>query len=200
MDVSKILDGIRTEYISVFVNEVANVQKQGFVALEPAKMQESGDYLTQGDLDLPSRNDCLLMADDQVKKLSLDPDIKHFDFEPVHRQWNDKIKVSIYPFHWGQCDCRFFDNRFNDEQINWHYLRQWYLKWFDEGMMDIHGFSGCLHSMSDPVPVNNGFRVLIDFGSAPIAAFEDMIETAEIMGFRSATIGTTSKESKASLY
>lgn len=189
MDVSKILDSVRSDYISGFVNEISNVQEQGFVALEPPKMEDSGDIITHGDLELPSRNDWLVMIEDQVNKYSFDLAVSNISFEPVHLKWNDNISISIYPFHWGQCYCHLSDNKDEDADINWHFLRQWYLKWFDEGISDIHGFSGCVHSMTDPKPVDNGFQLLIDFGSAPIEAIEDWVETAEYMGFTKASIG-----------
>ena len=189
MDVEEIFSSARSIYISECLQALDELVSAELVALEQAKFtEESGEILTQGELELPIRDDCVLVNDATTQVLSFSINQGQFSFDPVHVNWTNNIQVSIYPFEWNQC-VLFFHR--GPQQVEWDFLRQWYFKWFDEGIMDDHGFLGCIHSMSDPELVDDGYKVIIDFGSAPIEAIEDWIETVGLMGYERVRIGYT---------
>jgi len=188
MDVEKILSSIRTDYISCFIQEIKGLQNGSYVAIEAPLLEESGEIETLGNLELPSRNDCVVVNDESTKNYSFTIEKSDFTFEPLHLKWVNNVQVSIYPFQWGSCLCRLIDG---PSDVDWHYLRQWFLKWFDDGISDEEGFLGCIHSMTDPVENENGYQFTIDFGSAPTDAIEDWIETVAYLGFKSASLGYT---------
>jgi len=186
MEVDKILFSIRSNYISGFVHELHDLQKEYYVALEPLNLEDSGEITTQGKLDLPSRIDYAVVKDESTENYSFTSSNETVSFDPLKLKSVNDIDLSIYPFLWGHCRCQLLKG---PEEADWQYLRQWYLKWFDEGISDEQGFSGCIHSMSDPEKIEQGYQMIIDFGSAPIDVIEDWIETVNLMGFKKVNLG-----------
>ena len=61
----------------------------------------------------------------------------------------------------------------------WAGLTDWFLKWFDiddTNELNEEGFYGVTHFLSDPEPIPAGQRVIVDFGSAPVQAFSELVE------------------------
>jgi hypothetical protein len=70
-------------------------------------------------------------------------------------------------------------------------LTAWVWRWIDDGdkkPQDELGFAGIIHSISFPKHDGGVWTTTIDFGSAPVEAFDDLVRTLAQMGVHSIVI------------
>jgi len=95
--------------------------------------------------------------------------------------------VKISPFPWNACPVQFETRSENIQPI-----LDWFDRWFDPEESKIAGDDGLfsvVHSVTK-TPTQPGFiRLLVDLGSAPIEAFQEMIDALHAMGIESLEIG-----------
>jgi uncharacterized protein YtpQ (UPF0354 family) len=97
------------------------------------------------------------------------------------------LEVSIFPLAWEQCTVRF-----RLESTNFDPLDAWFGRWrdLDEARpRDTDGLRGIVHHMLPPAAEGAGWMTVVDFGSAPVAAFEDMLRALETCGARDVRVG-----------
>jgi hypothetical protein len=165
----KTIEPARAIYIAQLQRVMASL---GDPHVEPALRQSDGTLATDGELQLPYRMD--LMPDDVGASIMVD--------SPTRSQivpWQTRlgaVDISIAPFVWDHATVSI---RGLPEGTSWEPLRQWFLQWFDiedEDPLNEEGLYGVVHYLSDPEAVSGGSAITIDFGSAPIEAFDSLMD------------------------
>jgi len=194
MGLSELLDEIRVVYLEEMMNSIDAVTAEDpalSVVIEPALVDESGETSTSDDsiLKLPVRLDLALYRDGALEKLSNVEVHEMIGFEPAEFMWGDELQVHLLPFSWDSLPIRFEPGFAPD----WEPLRAWFIRWFQEeedgGDSDEGDFLGAVHAISDPVSDEQGVVLAIDMGSAPLEAFEELLDVCEALGAQHVLFG-----------
>ncbi len=105
-------------------------------------------------------------------------------FEQLSFQWENSVTIKLNPFQWDYCSLVFTGNI-----TDWAPLKEWYTKWFAENPKENSMLSDCVHFISDPEKVEHGHQVYVDFGSADVAALEEVFDAAKTMGAKEVVVG-----------
>jgi hypothetical protein len=113
---------------------------------------------------------------------------RRVEFEPVSIECN-KTLVLLSPLVWDYVAIRFPGEL---EVSALAPLQSWFLRWFDAD--DVHelnseGFYGVVHFMSDPAFQADETCITVDMGSAPMQAFEELIDALGELGVPRAAVG-----------
>ena len=99
-----------------------------------------------------------------------------------------QMNIELNPFYWHGCD--FVLDKMTNE-IEW--LKDWTKKWIDdEDKMPINssGFSNVIHNVTRPTKNENGIKFSVDFGTADVDCFLDLIQQIEKQGIDNLKIGS----------
>jgi hypothetical protein len=190
MTVGQLLDEIRDNYLTLFYETILDINEAGMEALaEAALMDEDGTILREGALSLPMRVDIVGFVDGEAKdRLSVDsPSMLTFD--PIDFDWAGGLPTRLMPFHWDGCNVRVTGLH---EAADWTILRGWFERWFDSNdtsQPDDHGLHGVIHFLADPKREGKVTMFEVDFGSAPVEAFEEFLDALLDSGATSIEIG-----------
>lgn len=94
--------------------------------------------------------------------------------KPIIEDWDD-IKVTLKPIVWNAVE---FDVK-SSEKPDINQLANWHNKWFDpknKQKPNEHRLHKVIHKLSEPVINEDGWSVIVDFGSADIDAFLALIK------------------------
>ncbi|RAU84218.1 hypothetical protein [Pontibacter arcticus] len=122
-----------------------------------------------------SRMDYLIRVNDEWKIEELSPD-SYINHEPVVFE-NGKLTVELYPLFWHGCQFTI-----EDELGDYSYIEDWAKRWIDEEdtfKMNNEGLTGAIHSVSIPEQSKNILKFTVDFGTAPVECFMDLIKELE---------------------
>jgi hypothetical protein len=125
-----------------------------------------------------SRFDYLIKIDGEFKIEELSPDT--FSNHPKLDFKLEKLTIELNPFFWNGCE--FVIDKIY-ENIDW--LRNWTKKWIDEKdekSTDENGFCGVIHSVTYPIVENQVTKFTIDFGTADVYAFIELINEIQLSG------------------
>lgn len=103
----------------------------------------------------------------------------HLNFELLHEQIG-AVDVSLAPIAWNGVEIIAQLKEFEPSLIE-----RWTLKWLDIEdchAQDRHGLQSVIHSVVKPEFENNALHLSIDFGSAPLDSFMELISILEDMG------------------
>jgi hypothetical protein len=92
------------------------------------------------------------------------------------------IEVEINPFVWNGCELTF-----SNEPKNWNSYYSWAKKWLDIGdnkKLSPDGFQNVIHSVTFPKEENGKWTTSIDFGTAPINSFKELMLTLSGQGIK----------------
>ena len=156
---------------------------------EAACRDEGGALAGEGALNLPMRMDVVGFADGEATDtIRVDSD-SMLSFEPIDFEWSGGLPTRITPFAWDACDIRAFGI---PQATDWMHLRGWFDRWFDgedTRQADEHGLYGVIHFLSDPQREGGATIIQVDFGSAPIEAFEELLDALRDLGATKIEIG-----------
>jgi hypothetical protein len=119
-------------------------------------------------------------------ELNLD---KYLDFEQIEYNYGE-MKIELNPFYWNGCE--FILNEKPKEQ-DW--LIEWIKGWIDEddgNNEDSNGLSGVIHSVTRPKQSMHDYSFSVDFGSADLQSFLDLIDEIYLQGVKKLKIGSFS--------
>ncbi len=89
------------------------------------------------------------------------------------------LVLTVNPIAWNGVD-------FTIHTIsNWDGLEDWALRWLDvddSHPQDENGLQGVIHSVTTPEASNGSTSFSVDFGSAPVAAFEELLQLLVALG------------------
>jgi hypothetical protein len=114
---------------------------------------------------------------------------KYLDFEPIEYNYGELI-IELNPFYWNGCE---FILKTNSSENEW--LIEWTKKWIDEAdekHEGSDGLTGVIHSVTKPELSADTFSFSVDFGSADIEAFLDLINEIYLQEIKSLRIGSFS--------
>lgn len=189
MTVGQIIDEVRADYIKRFETAVAEQRAlAGGVLTEVALRDETGALVSEGLLQLPMRLDVVPMTHTGSEPaVSVDSETR-IEFDPLELLWGDRLEVTLKPFWWDSL-------RIELTVTHWERLRRWFMKWFSADR-DGNGESlGVVHFLSDPQPVSSRHVLTADLGTAPVEAFEELLEAVEASGATAVVIGGDPVES-----
>lgn len=184
MTLGELLDAIRDQYLGQFRARLG----PGWLA-ETAYRLEHGELAREGPLKLPLRLDLVEMTEAGGKPATVDAETI-LNFEPFEVEWAGGLNVRVEPFVWDACSvgCAGLP-----AVPDWKHLTDWFEHWFDPE--DIRspgpdGLSGVVHFLSEPQPDGNAFRFQVDFGSASVEAFEELLDALRDSGAAQVQIGS----------
>lgn len=134
------------------------------------------------------RLDYLDKINDEFKPTDFNSD-KYLNFEVIEYYYGE-MTIELHPFYWNGCE--FF---FESNSSNFDWLIKWAKKWIDEfdtKQEDLNGLTGIIHSVTKPDLIDNTFSFSVDFGSADIEAFQELINEFYIQNIKSVKIGSFS--------
>ncbi len=189
MGVGELLDRIRALYTERLSQVAEDLGKEpgARVLSEVALRGPDGHALREGGLGLPMRVDVVLFSSAGTPETrSVDSD-RVVRFDPVSFAWAQTLHVSMHPFQWDALSVCFQAPK---EPAGWKPLVEWYLGWFREGD-DGDGASllGVVHFLSEPEVAAGGVRLKADLGSAPVQAFEGMLDAIAALGVDEVLVG-----------
>ncbi len=156
---------------------------------EAALRDKDGKLLRRGTPMTPVRVDLVTLLNGQVRD-GMDIESETMPgFPKFSLRWKHVLPVVISPFAWNACPVRMVQA---DEGIE--PITEWFEEWFDADEVKTPGEDGLLgvvHSIRREPGEASVVHLSIDLGSAPIEAFEEMIEAMFNCKAESADIGTT---------
>jgi hypothetical protein len=190
MTVGQLVDDIRDRYLKEFRECMTYVKQKGMeVMSEAVCTDENGALAREGTLNLPLRLDVVGLADGEGKDTICVDSITMLSFDPMDFKWTGGLPTRLAPFTWDACDIRAFGI---PETSDWSHLRGWHDRWFDgedTRQPDEHGLCGVIHFLSDPQRDGNAMIMRVDFGSAPVEAFEELLDALHDSGATKIEIG-----------
>jgi hypothetical protein len=189
MGLVELLDQIRDDFVGqlLAIIDAKRSQPEFRVIAEPALRRENGSLAVEGDLQLPARTDVAILEGDALNEMF---DVKSESlvaFDPVEFDWGKTLHVEMGPFAWQGFTITFPD----DESYNWAPIQDWYWKWFQEEADDPEppALLGAVHGFAGPAVQDDVVECSVDLGSAPIAAFEELLDALSISGVSLCAVG-----------
>jgi hypothetical protein len=165
---AQIIENARRVYLAEFSKRALNRSK---FHLEPALRNETGGAAVEGLLQLPLRVDLIDKLDGSSSTVkSPGPRIAERTSLLV-----DGVHVTIESPVWDDLSLRLVGCTTTDFSA----LRQWFGVWFDEedrNSLNDEGFYGVVHFLSDPETHAGATSFRVDLGSAPLKAFDQLLE------------------------
>ena len=184
MSIGQLLDRIREHYLHRFSEVIEESRAQDTVISEPALRRADGEYATTPDDPAPTRIDLIICVNGiGTKSINVDTETM-VTFEPIEFAWQDGTKISLAPFQWNFCVCMMeHDERFDPQP-----LYGWFKKGFEEANPE-GLFHSCVHYMEIKRTSQSRSAISMDFGSAPVEAFEEFLDSMILSGAQRIEIG-----------
>ncbi|MCA9106901.1 MAG: hypothetical protein KDA83_15875 [Planctomycetales bacterium] len=191
MELERLVTDIRGLYLEMLedalqeAGEGADVQIKVEPLLEQDPDVEAEGPLTDG---LPSRCDLAVFREGDLESLQNVEADEMFDFEPVEFAWGDDLQIVLLPFSWDSLALLIPGEADRD----WDPLRGWFSKWAKPSTEDAKPgelVEAC-HRISEPFFDGESTLITIDLGSAPVEAFEGLLDALVELDCKEATIGS----------
>ncbi|KWF33337.1 hypothetical protein [Burkholderia pseudomultivorans] len=170
MTLSELFRAIRQPYIDLLAKAATQLPAH----IEPAYRQADGTLATEGPLALPCRADYIPTEGEAAGRSARVDSVERLEFEPVSFEV-DAATVSISPFAWDRATIEV-DGLAESAAID--LFKSWFFAWFDADDASApreDGLHGVAHYLSEPARIDQGWRVNVDFGSAPETAAEALL-------------------------
>ena len=182
--VMQVLDAEREQYLSVYLRGIADAKTEHELAVPEVKVEMSDEKLPKGyryyTVDIFCR--------DGEKAGPVEVNLKAAEsFEPINENWQG-LDVTLHPFVWNGLEFRV-DGDLSDDAT----LVRWMMKWMDiedKKTKDENLLSGIVHNVTPPERTKNGWSFSVDFGSAPLDAFVELIEVIRTAGAKTMQLGS----------
>jgi hypothetical protein len=183
MTLGELLSAIREGYLETLRAALSEAVRSGAGRLiaEPVLRTAEGGIVRTGALGIPGRGDLFV----DTARIRVDAARRH-PFEPFEFRWEGAFPVRMAPFSWEACPVRFEGL---GPGTSWSPLVRWFERWFDgdeRREADDDGLYGVVHSLADPTPEGASS---IDFGTAHVECFEQLLDTARELGARRLVVG-----------
>jgi hypothetical protein len=186
---SQILEQIRSHYLTRLRQAIDDHAAEGILKMVPeaAIRGKDGDLLRRGDPPTPVRVDLITLLNEQVRDgLTIESETMP-GFDPFSLRWKHELPVTINPFPWNACPVLL-----PVVSPDLGPLLEWFDRWFDPEDVKTPGedeLLGVVHSITKTPAQPGSTRLMIDLGSAPVDAFQEMIDAVHAMGVPSVQIG-----------
>lgn len=112
----------------------------------------------------------------------------HLNFPPQSLVPLPGLALTLNPIAWNGVDFRIHTIS------TWDGLEAWTLRWLDvddSHPQDENGFQGVIHSVTMPKASNGSTSFSVDFGSAPVAAFVELLQLLVNLGAKRVEIDSS---------
>ena len=192
--ICELLVSIRELYTEEFADVVARLGDSPDVRVfsEVALRDRTGQPIREGSLGLPMRLDLVSLSGGAPESPSIDPE-RLMRFEPVSFVSRAGLNVLLHPFQWDSMTLSFQDP---GVIADWQPLVDWFGEWYRENEDGAEGeLLGVVHFLSDPELTSGRVRFTADLGSAPVEAFEALLDVVAALGVENVVIGHQSRAS-----
>ncbi|MDZ7925097.1 MAG: hypothetical protein U5M23_13835 [Marinagarivorans sp.] len=187
-DLQRYITNIRNHYLNIYMDAIKTFKAQH----EQTEVEALGSM--NGIEDRPEifrwrRFDLVTHATQPPRMANFRPDT-HVNFEPQSYVWQRKMKVRLEPIAWN--DVSFECTDFNLQKSQ---LEHWAVRWMDpnnQRPVDNHGMGNRIHAVTFPERKVNRTEFFVDFGSAPIQAFQELLQVLMLAGTKKVRIRTHS--------
>jgi hypothetical protein len=107
-------------------------------------------------------------------------------FEPIRFAWSGELTVTLGPFQWDNLTVRI---PAAEGPADYGPLVDWFREWFREDEDGAGELLGVVHFLSDPEAAEGEVRLTADLGSAPVEAFEGLLDAVAALGVAKAVLG-----------
>lgn len=163
---SGLITAERQRYYDIFI-EMIETLKEGKSTFATELAIQSDDEEIPAPFNI-MRVDFFYKNENQEDSMSEIRPNENPDFEPLEFQLGDLL-VNMNPFCWNSCEI-------TAESIDMDALAQWLIKWLRIDEEEEDQLAEAVHSCSYPQETENGYTFTIDFGTAPIDAFIDLLQ------------------------
>lgn len=105
-------------------------------------------------------------------------------FRPTKLSLNNQMKIALEPFVWNEVDieCTTFDTQAT-------LLQKWAHYWLhDHKRRNEYGLTGCAHGLTYPQKLGDVCYFTVDFGSADVHCFVELMQVLHRLGVRRARV------------
>lgn len=186
-DLYGVLEPIRDLAVGQLLREISFALERGAdVRHEPMIRDDAGRIVRDGALHLPRRGDLELTENGRTLLQRIRTD-KRLSFEPITVSRSDGFVAVVCPFRWDAATL-LVEN--DEDTLSWTPIRRWFLEAFQSRYGELSpDLDGTAHVLIGPRQVQRGSEFEIDFGSAPIEAFPEMLDAFALSGARRVVIG-----------
>lgn len=170
MGVGELIEQIRALYVDRLRDAVV---AHSAVSVEPVVTDGAGIEIREGALKLPRRHDGMAANGVGVLESFAVESEGLLGFEEISFAWGDHLKVTLTPFSWDFAEFEVPTAGSKDLAGN---LSDWFARWFTPSDSSADKLSGVLHALSDVRVEGLHSCFQVDFGSAPLACFEDLLD------------------------
>lgn len=185
-DLERYITNIRNHYLNVYLDAIAAFKKQHSQAEIEAIANVKG-IEGQPEIFRWRRFDMVDPSVQPPQIANFNPDT-HVNFEPQSSTWQKKMKVRLEPIAWNDVGFECTDLNMKKSQ-----LVQWAERWMDPNNtrpVDNHGLGGRVHALTFPAKKVNRLEFFVDFGSAPVQAFQELLQVLMLAGTKKVRIRT----------
>ena len=187
MTLGDLLEMIRQDYIDHLTAAAEDLQEEGAeVMYEPAYRDEKGEVALGGSLKLPARVDLLIKRGDSVDSTQVAAEgVFKFD-DSIAITWDNGMAVEVMPFAWDMMPVKMEGV---GEASNLEPLQQWFWRWFAEPEELEGPVQEVVHYLGDPEVIDGGLRLVADMGTAPLEAWQDLLDACAACGAKKVFVG-----------
>lgn len=194
MTLGDLLEMVRQDYVDHLQATAGELAADGArVVYEVPFRDENGGIATEGALKLPARIDLAVGKNGKVESVQVEAEgVFRFDGS-VDLTWENGMAVQVFPFGWDLMPVRLEGL---GSSPDWAPLQQWFERWFMEaGEEDGDGSAvrEVVHYLSDPDVAAEGAKLTADMGTAPLEAWQDLLDACAACGAKKVVVGSRSE-------
>jgi hypothetical protein len=192
MTLGDLLEMIRQDYIDHLTANAEDLQAEGHeVMFEPAFRDDKGEVSLDGALKLPARVDLLAKRGIDVESVQVAAEgVFKFD-GAIDITWDSGTPVQVMPFAWDMMPVRMEGLA---ADASYEPLQQWFWRWFAEPEELEGPVQEVVHYLGDPEQVDGVTRIIVDMGSAPLEAWQDLLDACAACGAKKIVVGEAQPE------
>lgn len=181
------LTNIRNHYLNIYLDAIAHFKTQ----CPDGDIEALGNIAAvegQPEIFRWCRFDMVNQASQPPQIANFKPET-HINFEPESLTWQRKLKVRFEPIAWSDVEFECVELNVKKSQ-----LEEWAIRWLDpkdQRPVDNHGLGGRIHAITYPKKKVNKQVFYVDFGSAPIQAFQELLQVILLAGAKKVRVRTS---------
>lgn len=184
-----VLGPVRDVHVAEILESLARELSDGAdVDAEPVSRDGEGRITRSPPLNLPRRRDLRVRRNGRLTMIHARSD-RSVSFAPIRCALSDTVDARIAPFCWGAATVRVGAM---SGAPDWKPVRLWFLEWFQarfgEESPDLLGVA---HAVEGPFRDGDGWRFVVDLGSASVDCFLPMLEAFAAAGCTDIHVGET---------
>ena len=180
----QMLDDERENYHSIYLQAICDARGQHDAAVPEVRIETTQERLRK-----PYRHytlDIFCRRGDKSEPVEVNL-ASASAFDSVSETWQG-LEVTLHPFVWNGLEFRLDGNLADDAR-----LLAWMDRWMDVAESkprNENQLSEIVHNVTQPERTRGGWSFSVDFGSAPLDAFVELIEVLRASGAKKLDLGS----------